>query len=62
MTQVRLAVLVDNVVVAVIDDLASVRVGAAMIASSSSSESKPILLPIDHGRRASCHLIAMGQT
>ena len=62
MTQIRLAVLVDDVVVAVTDDLACVRVGAAMIASSPTSESEPVFRPIERGRRASCQLIAMGES
>ena len=61
MSHARVAILVDDQVVALSDDPGSVRVAAAMIASAPLEDREaPVLRPIATGRRATCQLIALG--
>jgi hypothetical protein len=60
-TDVSVAILVGDQVVALSGDPGSVRVAAAMIASQPIDPSQaPVLIPIERGRRETCQLIALG--
>jgi hypothetical protein len=61
MTHLRIALLLDDEVIAVTDDPGSVRVAAGMMASAPlRAEDPAVKQPIEVGRRQSCHMIAMG--
>jgi hypothetical protein len=60
MNDVRVAILVDNQVIAYSDNVSAVRVSAAMIASTT-VDHNPITWPISEGQREAMRQIAMAE-
>ena len=60
MSDISIALLVGDRVVAMTDDVATVRVAAGMLASAPHDADEPaVMWPIAEGRRVSCELIAL---